>query len=1021
MRVLLASTGLGTLSILMASYAGAETVVSTATTTPLSTSSSGDIHITSAGSIKPTGGAAVTINSNNAVKNEGTIAISGANGATGILAGTNLSGDITNANIITIDEDYTPEDSDKDGDPDGPFAKGSDRFGIHVLSGGTYTGNILNSGAITIEGNNSAGIAIDSALAGSLTSNGKISVTGDNSAGIRAGAVSGNVTIGSGSSTNVQGANSVGVLLGGDIGGALVIQGTVNTTGYRFTTAPLDPSKLDSDDLLQGGSAVVVNGSVSGGILLDSKPADTDPNQADEDHDGTPDANETTASLTTFGAAPAMAIGSATSDINIGAVAGSSLGHGIVIKGSVSGIGVYDGITATGLSIGGTGHSVNVTGGMTLLGSVSATASKASATAIHIGSGAKVPQIVVGGTVSASGGGAEGASSTGILIDSGATVNAISNSGTIAAARTGDSGTAAAIVDLSGTLSIIQNNGAIGVTSRDLGDSGTAIDLRANSTGAVIRQVAAASGAPAPLISGNILFGSGNDTLDVQAGSVLGKVDFGGGSDVMSLSGGALFRGQLANSSALQVSVGSGSTLDVQNLGTVDLASLTAAENSSIGVTIGDSGHTLYNVSGTASFGAGSKILVTLDHVGTAQGTYEIIDAGTIDGIDNLTSSIVTLPFLFNSKLITDAGSGEVALDIERKDSGTLGLNRSETAILDAALDAADLETSFSALFLKIGDSAGLKDTLQQLMPDHAGGAFETATKGSRLAAGILSDPRPINGLWLQQVAWGSSKSIGDTSSYSLSGWGATGGYDIPLGPALSVGVTGAYLWGKDGHGSNELVSNHYEGGLYARGGVGGFSAWARATIGTIKFDSQRNFNSTIDGAALTRTAEGSWRGTLYSGTAGLSYEAKLGRFSVRPNASLEYYKLKEKGYSETGGGDAFDLIVDSRSSDESAANALLTLGYDLMAPADEDGGWLRVEAEGGRREILSGTLGDTTAQFKDGTPFTLAAEDRTSGWRGGVRVTGGGSSVTFVAELNAEQQQGNVSIGGRAGLRLGF
>lgn len=1021
MRLLLASTGLGTLSLLMASFAGAETVISTATTTPLSTSTSGDIHVTSAGSIKPAGGAAVTIDSNNAVKNEGTIAISGANGATGILAHPNLTGDITNTNIITVDEDYTPEDSDKDGDADGPFAKGSDRFGIHVLSGGTYTGNILNSGTITVEGNNSAGIAIDSALTGSLTSSGKINVTGDNSAGIRAGAVTGNVTIGSGSSTIVQGQNSVGVLLGGDIGGALVIQGTVNSTGYRYVTVPLDPSKLDPDDLLQGGSAVVVSGSVAGGILLDAKPVDSDPNQADEDHDGIPDANETTASIATYGAAPAMAVGSATSDINIGAVAGSSFGHGLVIKGSVSGNGVYDGITATGLEIGGTGHSVNVTGGMTIFGSVSATASKASATAVHIGAGAKVPQIVIGGTVSASGGGADGAASTAILIDSGATVTAISNSGTIAATRSGDSGTAAAIVDLSGTLGLVQNNGAIGVTNGHLGDAGTAIDLRANSTGAVIRQVAAASGAPAPLISGNILFGAGNDTLDIQAGSVLGKADFGGGSDVMSLSGGALFRGQLANSSGLAVSIGNGSTLDVQNLGTVNLASLTAASGSSIGVTVGDSGHTLYDVSGTASFGTGSKILVTLDHVGTADGTYTIIDAGTLEGLDNLTSSIVTLPFLFNSKLISDPASGSVALDIERKDSGSLGLNRSETAILDAALDAADLETPFSSLFLKIGDSAELKDTLQQLMPDHAGGAFETATKGSRLAAEILSDPKPINGLWLQQVAWGSSKSIGDTSSYSLSGWGATAGYDIPLGNAASVGLTGAYLWGKDGHRSNELISDHYEGGIYARAGIGPLRAWARATIGTINFDSHRTFSSTLDGEALTRTAEGSWKGTLYSGTAGLSYEASLGRFSVRPNAAVEYYKLKEKGYSETGGGDAFDLTVGARSSDESAANAMLTLGYDIMAAQDEDSSWIRVEAEGGRRQILSGKLGDTIAQFKDGTPFTLTAEDRTSGWRGGVRVAGGGSSVTFVAELNAEQQQGDVSIGGRAGLKLGF
>ena len=1023
MRSLLASTGFVTLALVLGSAAQAETDVSTAVTTPLLTSGSGDIRITSTGSVKPSGGAAVTIDSSNSVKNEGTIAIKGANGATGILANPNLSGDITNSGTITIDEDYTPTDNDNDGDVDGPFALGSGRFGIHVLSGGTYTGNILNSGTITIEGNGSAGIAIDSALTGSLTSTGKVGVLGDNSVGIRAGAVSGNVTIGSGSSTSVQGANSVGVLLGGDIGGALVIQGTVTSTGYRSITPPSDPSKLDTDDLLQGGSAVVIAGSVAGGILLDSKPVDTDPNQTDEDHDGIPDANETTANVQSFGAAPAILIGSDSADINIGAVGSSSLGHGILIKGAVGGSGVYDGVTATGIAIGGTGHQVNVAGGMTILGSVSATASKASATAIDIKTGAKVPAIVVGGSVSAAGAGSNGTSATAILIESGGTVNAISNSGTIVATRSGDSGTAAAIVDRSGTLSLIQNNGQIGVTNNNIGDAAIAIDVAANTTGAVVRQVASDSGRPAPVIAGNILFGSGNDQLDIQAGSVLGKVDFGGGSDVLSLSGGGIFRGTLANSAGLAVTVGSNSLLDVQNLGTVSLASLTTGSGASIGVRIGASDHTLYNISGAANFGTGTKLLVTLDRVGTAAGTYTIIDAGTLTGADNLSSSIVTLPFLFNSKLISDGATGQVKLDIERKDSGALGLNRSETAVLDAALGAADADRPIANVFLAIPDSAALKGTLQQLLPDHAGGAFEAATKGTRLTGEILSDPNPTHGLWLQQVAWGSTKSIGDTASYDISGWGAAAGYDVPLGNLVSVGLTAAYLWGKDAHLANELISNHYEGGAYIRAGAGPLRAWARGTLGTINFDGTRNFSSNVLGDPVARTAKGSWKGTLYSGLAGIAYEARFGRLSIRPNASLEYFKLKERGYSETGGGDAFDLNVASRSSDESAANALLSLGYDLVRsnPADLDNVWLRLELEGGRRELLSGKIGDTIASFKNGDPFTLTAEDRTSGWRGGVRFTGGGAGITFVAELNAEQQAGNVSLGGRAGLTLGF
>jgi hypothetical protein len=567
----------------------------------------------------------------------------------------------------------------------------------------------------------------------------------------------------------------------------------------------------------------------------------------------------------------------------------------------------------------------------------------------------------------------------------------------------------------------VQNSGSIGVTDfGTLGDSATAIDLSNNTTGAVVRQVAAASGRPAPLIGGSILFGTGNDTLDIQAGSVIGKVDFGGGTDLLGLTGGGLFRGTLANSAGLTVNVGTGSTLDVQNLGTVDLASLTMASGANLGVSIGGTGHTLYNVAGTATFGTGTKILVTLQKVGTAAGSYTILDAGTLVGAENLTSSVVTLPFLFNSSLTTDAASGQVALKVQLKGSDQLTLNASEAAIIDAALDAADSDRSMAAVFLSVEDAASLKHTLQQLMPEHAGGAFETATKGSRLAVEILADPRPIKGIWLQQVAWGSSKSIGDTSNYDVNGWGATGGFDYSLGSLGSVGLTAAYLYGKDGKGSNELVSNHYEGGVYWRGGVGPLRAWARATAGRIKFDSTRNFTAAAAGGTVSRAADGKWNGTLYSGTAGLSYEAHMGRLSIRPNASVEYYKLTENGYTETGGGEALDLTVRSRSSDETAANAMLTAGYDLLK-VDPESTWLRVELEGGRREILSGKLGKTVASFGDADPFTLTPEDRTSGWRGGLRVLAGSSVVNFVAEANAEEQQGKASLGGRLGVSFVF
>ena len=1070
MRSLLATTGLGAIAAVMAAVsANAETVISTAVTTPQSTSASGDIRISSTGSVKPATGVGVTLNTNNYLRNEGTIQITGANNSAGVVANAGVSGEITNSGTITIDESFTPTDSDSDGDLDGAFAQGSGRFGIHML--GAFTGNITNSGTITIKGNQSGGIVVDDSLAGNLTSSGGISVLGNDGYGIKAGNVSGNVTIPKGTIT-VQGGNSVGVALNGDIGGALVIQGTVQTTGYRYTTPPSDPSKLDADDLLQGGSAVVVGGDVAGGILFDKKPADNSTTDDDEDDDGVPDAQETTATIITLGSAPAVQVGSSTEATTIGAVANSG-GRGFVMKGAVTGNGLYKGVAGHAIVIGGLGQAVNIAGGMTISGTVSAAATEANATGIRIGAGATVPVIEVTGSVAVAGGGTTTSSAQAIAVDAGANVTTIKNSGAILASRGGSDGTAIALIDNAGTVSLVENSGSLGVgNSTSLGDKGIAFDLRANGTGVTVKQLAVATGVAAPTIGGQMLFGNGNDVFDIADGTVNGTarfgagnnqlllsgdavlngavqfgagsdtlqlggssalngdVDFGGGADTLTLSGTSIFSGQLSGSAGLAVTLGAGTGLKATNLGTVNLASLNTGAGSSIGVTIDSSTDqsTLYNITGGASFGTGTALDLRLLSLGNVEGTYKVLQAGTLTGAGNIVTSTDSIPFIFDSDLVTTTPN-EVSVTIRQKTATELGLNRSEGTILDAVLDSADSDAGIAGTFLGVDNSEDLRAALQQMLPEHSGGAFETATKGSRLTNKIFLDPNsPIVekndlGFWLQQVAWGSSKSIGSTSSYDVTGWGASAGVEKPLGAIGSFGLSLGYLAGRDEHdvNNNELISNQYEGGIYWRGTWGPLKAFARGTISTLNFDGKRFFNGVVDGDEVTREAKGDWKGTMYSATAGVAYDAQFGSFSVRPTATIEHYSLKEKGYTETGGGDAFDLIVDSRKSDETAATGTLNLGYAIKQSRDNDDGWMRVELEGGRRQILSGKLGDTTAHFADGTPFTLVAEERTSGWLGGLRLIGGGEGFVLSGEVNAEELQDDISIGGRLGLQFTF
>jgi len=318
-----------------------------------------------------------------------------------------------------------------------------------------------------------------------------------------------------------------------------------------------------------------------------------------------------------------------------------------------------------------------------------------------------------------------------------------------------------------------------------------------------------------------------------------------------------------------------------------------------------------------------------------------------------------------------------------------------------------------------------LREALQQMLPEHAGGVFETVTQGSRATARLLRDPGiPFAdlggwGFWLQQVAWGTSKDLGDTSSYDVTGWGVSGGAEVQLGGAGSAGLSLAYLSGRDEHGDNdnEITAGQYELAAYWRGDWGGFRAHLRASAAMINFEGARTVTGKLGNEIVSRTADGKWDGRLYSVSGGFSYGVSTGRLSFRPALALDYYRLSEDGYTETGGGDAMNLTVDKRTSDEFAGEASLTIGYDFWRRSG-DGTGLRAEIEGGRRQILGGSIGETVARFGSGSDFTLLPEERSDGWVGKVRLMGGNSDFSIGGEFNAEEQQGRAAVAFRIGLQ---
>lgn len=1056
---------------LTSATAFAETSVTTKQTAPIRTATiksgaADDIKITTAGSVELTAsGVAVTVDSANKVTNEGLIAISNANDATGILALAGTSGGIVHSGKITLDESYTPTDGDNDGDLDGPFAVGKNRVGI--ATAGAYAGDItVTSGAaITIEGNDSYGIRLGGPLTGKFSHDGTTSVLGDRAVGVQAGAITGDVRLAG--TVGATGVDAVGARFDGDIGGTLTIQGTVSATGYRATTAPADTSKLDADDLLQGGSAVIVAGDVAGGIILAVPPKDTSETDKDEDKDGIEDSKEGSAAVRSYGAAPAMRIGSDTRDIAIGAVPATGTGYGLIIDGTIAGAGVYKDVNGTGLQVGGTGHAVTIAGGIGISGSVSASANGASATAIRMGAGASTPLIHVTGKVDAAGSNAAGTAATGIAIDSGASVAGIRNAGSIKATASGEAGTARGIVDASGTVSLVENSGAISATGAKADEGrNIAIDLSASTGNVIVRQTAVAAGITAPSITGDIRFGAGNNLLDIADGTVTGDTFFGAGADVLQLSGdavytgkvafgdggakmslagtsrfngtadfggaastlnvgtGSIFAGALANSGNLAVTLAGGQMALSQP---AQISSLAVTDKGLLAITLGDAGNStpLLTVSGAASFAADSRIALRVTDVAKAVGDHLIVRAGTLSGAGNITADTTLVPFLYDAKLASNGN--DLTVTLGRKSVNDLGLNRSEAAAFDAVYAALAKDTKVAGAFLGITEGEAFRASLRQMLPDHAGGTFAAVTQGSRTFGRMLEEPTgPFKdegkwGYWINQVAWGVEKDRGDTAAYKTSGWGIGGGGEIKTGLG-NFGGSMAYLWSRnrDGDTSNQVNATQYELAAYWRLKAGGLRANARGAIAFIGLEGVRNFQGMNGDDKVSLTASSDRGARLYSGAGTLAYDWVSGHLSFRPVVSLDYYRLREKGYAETGGGDAFNLVVGSRTSDELAVTGSAVIGIDAGGE-DQWAGWSRFELELGRREIVSGRLGDTVAHFKDGDAFTLIADQRESGWLGRLRGVAGNSGFQIGGEVGAERQDSNWALSLRASLRVGL
>jgi hypothetical protein len=1013
------------LALIWAAPAVAQTLATNSTTIsnngtkPVTTSVDGNITVNSGASIKPPSGAAITIDSSAEVINNGLLQYENLNGVTGILANGGNIGSIDNAGTIEVDDTSTTT-TDKNGITHGPFANGTDRYGIRVVGPGDFTSDISNdsTGAITVKGDNSAGISVETNLNGTITQAGTISISGTNSYGIHTtGTVSNGVTLGGtvvGSGQGVQGAN-----FGGDITGQLLINGSISTTGYRYTTRSTDPNflkELGADDLLQSGASVTVGGSVTGGVLVDESTST----------DSSGNITVSAGAISSTAAAPGLVIGGANGkNITLGNVGTDVDAYGLEIKGTVSGAGIYDGITSTGVQLGVTGGgTVDTTGGVHISGAVSASSYAASATAMHL-TGVIAPVFRNDGSISSlMNSDAQGATSAAILIDGASNIQTFQNASVITASVTGEKANAVVIADTSGTIGEFENIGEI-ATSRALSDtsvqvtgSNVALDLSKNTTGVHVLQDEPTGDTIAPSITGAVLLGSGSDKVEILAGTVTGDIQLGAGANSLDIENGAVVKGNLdANTNGVDgtvaLTVGTGG-LQINDASQLKLTSLSLSSTSQLIVTADPllNQSTNLNVAGTADIASGAKIGVRLSSILPGSATYTIIQANQLNAGTVDSSLLGSTPFLYNTSLQTNVAAGTVSATLTRKTAAQLGLPSTSAAGYEPLIAVIGKDAGLESALLSQTTQAGTINLYNQLMPNHSGSLFNTLEASVSAFSKPLDDRQdPVGGgFWMQETNTGVfAADHSNDPGYKAWSFGAVAGYEVPRTPLGILGVTfGAStntIYPEDVASSEDLHANLVDAGVYWRITKGGFSANARISADYARISSDRVIEVLGgDGLAVSRSANGAWSAYGFNARAAASYETRFGNVYVRPLMSVDYMRLEEGGYTETGGGDAMDLIVGSRTSSRLSTFAGVAVG--ALYGADHSWG---PEALVGYKGVASDVLGVTTARFVGGgNPFNLTSDD-ISGQGAAVHLSlkGENGSGGFAVETGAEARDG--------------
>ncbi|MHB1207183.1 MAG: autotransporter outer membrane beta-barrel domain-containing protein, partial [Rhodospirillaceae bacterium] len=545
---------------------------------------------------------------------------------------------------------------------------------------------------------------------------------------------------------------------------------------------------------------------------------------------------------------------------------------------------------------------------------------------------------------------------TGLLIDARGNLATFSNSGTLTAESHGPTQNAYGVQDNSGTLTSVTNAGSVYATVKGTG-AALAFDLSHatsavtfNNSGSIIGDIVLGSGNNTLTstnggISGAIKAGAGNDTVIIGNTVMTGSIALGAGSNSVALNNSTLTGGIGADGGTVALNM-SGSTLNIPATGTVHVTNGNITGASTVNFAINAAAGLVGGIKadGTLAVAGGTTLNTPLVGPVSSSLTVNLIEAQVLSMGANIAVQQPASTLMYTQRIALAADNANILqYQVTRNTASQLGLSSDLGKVYEASISALATDDELSTLLGGMTDRTKFTHALGQLLPDTTDAMRTASLQGQNLAQsairrrldGLLRDrDEPLGryrtSYWAQTFGtYGTQSAQGNAPGYRVITGGLAAGVDGELSPnalgGISLNQTESYLKEKDADRSGHLSTTAFD--IYTR--INADPGYIQAVVGYGYNSHSSSRNIAID--TIARTAESDWTGNQLSTALDVGTSFAAGNTRITPYLRGAYARIFEQAHKETGAGDGVDLTYGHQVSTSLRAGGGFLAQYQIQ------------------------------------------------------------------------------------------